>query len=95
MKFKQYFSDRSNTLLPNIIGDDVLSSKDARDLRKHDLKRAVILGTTYNLESSIEYIDSSGRSMIVISRVIALSQENAILQNDRIIPITMISKVVV
>ncbi len=81
--------------MPNNFKNDVLKSEDSKTLRKHDLKRAVILGSTYNQESKLEYIDHTGRIRMVISKVIGLSEENAILNNDRIIPITQISKVVV
>lgn len=95
MKIKHYFSDRYNTLLPNNVTSDVLGNNDSRVLRKHDLKRAVILGSTYNQESVIEYIDNSGRNISIISKVIGLSEENALLNNGKVIPIKSISKVVV
>ncbi len=94
MKIKHYFSNRENTLLPNINKNDVLIGNDQKILRYHDLKRAVILGTTYNLESSIEYVDNSGRNRVKIAKVIGLSEQNAILQNDQVIPVKTISKVV-
>lgn len=95
MKVNKYFSDKSNTLLPNNISSDVLLTDDSKLLRAHDLKRAVILGSTYNLESGLEYVDNSGRNRVVISKVIGLSSENALLQNDRLIPIRSICRVMV
>ncbi len=95
MKIKYYFSDRHNTLLPNNVTSDILSNNDSRILRKHDLKRAVILGSTYNLESSLEYVDKSGRKISITSRVVGLSEENVLFNNGRVIPIKTISKVVI
>ena len=95
MKMRRYFSDKSNTLMPRDIGEDVLINEDSRLLRKHDLKRAVMLGSLYDQESNVEYIDRTGRNQSLIAKIIGLSEENVFLHNSRIIPIRKISKVVV
>lgn len=95
MKLRKYFSDRKNTFMPRNINSDVLTNSNSKLLRKHDLKRAVILGTVYNQETNLEFVDHTGRNQMLITKVIGLSDENAFLLNNRIIPIRKISRVVV
>ncbi|MEM6737404.1 MAG: hypothetical protein AAF620_15190 [Bacteroidota bacterium] len=75
--------------------NDILECEERRLLRMHDLRRASILGTVYNQESRIEYQDQCGNSCTVISKVSAITDKNVILQNEKLIPIHRISKVVV
>ena len=77
-----------------IFGDpDILSREDSKIHRQRVLKTAVELGLIRNKEASLEYIDDTGRNTAIISKVIGLNEENALLHNNSTIPIKKISKV--
>ena len=74
---------------------DIIACEERRQLRIHDLRRAAILGTVYNQDSSIEYEDRYGELKKETLTVIGATDKNVIAKNHKLIPIHRISRVVV
>lgn len=95
MKISKYFSDKNNTFMPSRSNPDVIKSSKGKIHRERVLKAAVALGLIRNQESSLEFIDDSGRNRMIISKIVKVSDEHAFLQNNKSIPIRKISNVLV
>ena len=75
--------------------NDVLESEVERELRLHDLKRAVILSASPDHDTIIKYEDFKGNDRRMVTKVIGITEYNVILANQKLIPIHRVSKVVV
>ena len=74
---------------------DVLEVEEQKQLRLHDLKRAVILSSVPDHETIIEYRDVLGNDCRAKTKVTGVTEYNIILTNQKLIPIHRIKKVVV
>lgn len=74
---------------------DVLKSEEKRELRKYDLKRGQILGNMYKESIRIIFETREKEQMEVDARVVGVTEQNVILENQAVIPIHRIHHVIV
>ena len=75
--------------------NDVLSSEEARSLRDHDLRRGLILGNMYDETTGLIYYNKKGARERINAKIMAVTEKNVVLHNQRLIPIHRIHDVIV
>ena len=75
--------------------NDVLSGEEAKSLRNHDLRRGLILGNMYDESTGLIYNTKKGSRERINAKIIAVTEKNVILDNQKLIPIHRIHDVIV